>query len=401
MKSTSIIGLFGLGVAYIYSQFFRAFLPVLTPELNEQVGATQSHLSTAAAAWFIVFGLMQFPVGILLDRIGPRRTVAYLFGFAGTGGVLVFAIASKPWMIILAMSLIGAGCAPVLMGSLYIFARTFEAKQLAVLTSWIVAFGNLGNLASAAPLAAASKNFGWRPVMLCIALSTAAVAILVLLKVQDPEQEEQTDNTGLIGFIELLKIKALWPILIMGLVLYAPVANLRGLWSGPFLENVFGADSLAIGRVTLAMGIAMIVGSIVYGPLDKILNTRKWIIFVGNLVTLSAVAILASHPTSSFIQVSVLFVAVGLFGTSYGVLMAHGRSFVPKSLTGRGVTLLNFTTIFGAGAMQYITGAVANSQPNPTSVESYQSVFWTYVIISGIALFIYLFSKDAKPHSVN
>jgi len=207
--------------------------------------------------------------------------------------------------------------------------------------------------------------------------STAAVAILVLLKVQDPEQEEQTDNTGLIGFIELLKIKALWPILIMGLVLYAPVANLRGLWSGPFLENVFGADSLAIGRVTLAMGIAMIVGSIVYGPLDKILNTRKWIIFVGNLVTLSAVAILASHPTSSFIQVSVLFVAVGLFGTSYGVLMAHGRSFVPKSLTGRGVTLLNFTTIFGAGAMQYITGAVANSQPN------------------------YLFSKDAKPHSVN
>ena len=81
--------------------------------------------------------------------------------------------------------------------------------------------------------------------------------------------------------------------------------------------------------------------------------------------------------------------------------MAHGRSFVPKSLTGRGVTLLNFTTIFGAGAMQYITGAVANSQPNPTSVESYQSVFCTYVIISGIALFIYLFSKDAKPHSVN
>lgn len=396
MKSISYIGLFGLGVAYIYSQFFRAFLPVLTPVLSEQIGATQSNLNSAASAWFIVFGLMQFPVGILLDRIGPRRTVAYLFGIAGTSGVLLIAAASEPWMIIIAMSLIGVGCSPVLMGSLYIFARTFAAKQLAVLTSWIVAFGNLGNLASSAPLAIANDRFGWRFVMVCIALSTAAIALLVLFKVRDPEQE-QTDSTGLAGFIDLLKIKALWPILLLGLVLYAPVANLRGFWSGPFLANVFEANGLVIGRVTLAMGVAMIVGSIIYGPLDKILNTRKWVIFIGNFLVLTALALLASNPTSSLIQVSTLFVVVGLFGTSYGVLMAHGRSFVPKALTGRGVTLLNFTTIFGAGAMQYITGWVASSQPDPTSIESYQSVFWTYVLILGIALFIYLFSKDAKP----
>jgi len=392
----SYIGLFGLGVAYIYSQFFRAFLPVLTPVLSEQIGATQSNLNSAASAWFIVFGLMQFPVGILLDRIGPRRTVAYLFGIAGTSGVLLIAAASEPWMIIIAMSLIGVGCSPVLMGSLYIFARTFAAKQLAVLTSWIVAFGNLGNLASSAPLAIANDRFGWRFVMVCIALNTAAIALLVLFKVRDPEQE-QTDSTGLAGFIDLLKIKALWPILLLGLVLYAPVANLRGFWSGPFLANVFEANGLVIGRMTLAMGVAMIVGSIIYGPLDKILNTRKWVIFIGNFLVLTALALLASNPTSSLIQVSTLFVVVGLFGTSYGVLMAHGRSFVPKALTGRGVTLLNFTTIFGAGAMQYITGWVASSQPDPTSVESYQSVFWTYVLILGIALFIYLFSKDAKP----
>ncbi len=399
MRSASFIGLLGLGIAYIYSQFFRAFLPVLTTELSTELNATQSDLSTAAAAWFIVFGLMQFPVGVMLDRMGPRRTVAYLFGVAGTAGVLLFAIASKPWMIVLAMSLIGIGCAPVLMGSLFIFARTFEAKQLAILTSWIVAFGNIGNLASAAPLAAATAQFGWRPVMIAIAVSTAMVAVLILLKVKDPEQQPG-NNTGLAGFIELLKIKALWPILLMGLVLYAPVANLRGLWAGPFLANVFNADSIAIGKVTLAMGIAMIIGSIVYGPLDKILNTRKWIIFVGNLLTMVAIALLAFQPTASFMQVSLLFVAVGLFGTSYGVLMAHGRSFVPEALTGRGVTLLNFTTIFGAGAMQYLTGSVANQHTDPSSVTAYQSVFWTYVGFSGFALMIYLFSKDAKPHEV-
>lgn len=400
MGKNAFIGLAGLGIAYIYSQFFRAFLPVLTPELSQELGATQEHLSTAAAAWFIVFGLFQFPVGVMLDRIGPRRTVAYLFGIAGTAGVVLFALSTKPWMIIVSMSLIGIGCAPVLMGSLFIFARKFAAKQLAVLTSCLVAFGNLGNLASTAPLAKATNAFGWRPVLWVIAASTVAVALLVYFFVNDPEHEE-TDNTGLAGFIELIKIKALWPILLLGIVLYAPVANLRGLWAGPYLANVFGADNVLIGQVTLGMGIAMIVGSLIYGPLDKILNTRKWIIFTGNVVTLLAIAVLAMNPTSSIQQVSILFIVVGLFGTSYGVLMAHGRSFVPAALTGRGVTLLNFTTIFGAGAMQYVTGAVASRHVNPVSTEAYQHVFWTYVIISGVAVAIYLFSKDAKPFAAN
>jgi len=400
MSKSALIGLLGLGIAYIYSQFFRAFLPVLTPELTEQLGATQENLSTAAAAWFIIFGLFQFPVGVMLDRIGPRRTVAYLFGFAGTAGVMLFAVSTKPWMIIVAMSLIGIGCAPVLMGSLFIFARKFEAKQLALLTSLLVAFGNLGNIASTAPLAKATNVFGWRPVLWVIAASTVAVALLIYRFVSDPEPDpEATDNTGLAGFIELLKIKTLWPILLMGIVLYAPVANLRGLWAGPYLANVFEADSLLIGKVTLWMGIAMILGSLAYGPLDKLLNTRKWIIFAGNFITLSAIAVLAVNPTSSVTQVTFLFIVVGLFGTGYGVLMAHGRSFVPKALTGRGVTLLNFTTIFGAGMMQYLTGAVANQHSNPVSTQAYQSVFWTYVIVSGVALMVYLFSKDAKPNS--
>jgi len=397
VKSASLVGLIGLAVAYIYSQFFRAFLPVLTPELTTELGATQADLSTASAAWFIVFGLMQFPVGVMLDRVGPRRTVAWWFGIAGTCGVLMFAIATQPWMIIVAMGLIGAGCAPVLMGSLFIFARTFEAKQLAILTSWIVAFGNLGNLASTAPLAAATNSFGWRPVMVAIAISTVVVSLLVLLKVKDPPVED-SENTGLSGFIELLKIKALWPILLMGLVLYAPVANLRGLWAGPFLADVYSADNILIGKVTFWMGVAMIVGSFAYGPMDKILNTRKWVIFFGNLITLLAVAYLASDPSSSLNRVMVLFIVVGLFGTSYGVLMAHGRAFVPASLTGRGVTLLNFTTIFGAGAMQYITGAVASSHADTAAVSTYQSVFWTYVFMSGFALLVYFFSKDAKPN---
>jgi len=398
MMKGSMLGLLGLTIAYFFSQFFRAFLPVLTPALTKHVGTTQEDLSTAAALWFIVFGLMQFPVGIMLDRIGPRRTVATLFGLAASSGALLFGIATEPWMIIVAMGLIGAGCAPVLMGTLFIFARTMQANQLAILTSWFVALGSLGNLASATPLATITSAYGWRPAMLCVAASTVVVAFAIFFMVRDPARET-SENTGLAGYVELLKIKALWPILLMGLVLYAPVANLRGLWAGPFLSDVFQADALVIGRVTLWMGIAIIVGSLIYGPLDKILNTRKWIIFTGNLITLAAVSMLAINPASTINQVTISLIVIGVCGTSYGVLMAHGKAFIPTSLTGRGVTLLNFTTIFGAGAAQYITGALAATHNDPSSVSTYQSVFWAYAAMSGFALAVYLFAKDAKPHS--
>ena len=116
-------GLFVLGLAYVLSQFFRAFLAVLAPVLKTDLGADPDALALASGMWFLSFAAMQIPVGWALDTLGPRRTAAALLLVGGAGGASVFALATMPGHIAIAMALIGVGCSPVLMASYYIFAR--------------------------------------------------------------------------------------------------------------------------------------------------------------------------------------------------------------------------------------------------------------------------------------
>ncbi|WP_265518902.1 MFS transporter [Nitratireductor luteus] len=393
-------GIAALAAAYILSQFYRSFLAVLTPALTVELGATKAELSAASGIWFAVFALAQFAVGISLDRYGPRRTAAVLLGACGGGGAVLFALSTVPWMIIAAMALIGLGCAPVLMASVFIFAKTYSSARLAILTSWLVGFGTLGNVVGAAPLAAAAEAFGWREVMMGLAAITLAVALAIYTLVRDPETsvEETAANTGFAGYLELFKLRLLWPLLPLIALNYAAAAGIRGLWAGPYLADVYGAEALLIGQVTLFMALAMVAGSFVYGPMDQIFGTRKWVAVTGNTLSLSALSWLAFFPMTSISQTTVLFVVVGICGGSYGLLMAHGRAFVPAHLTGRGVTLLNFFSIGGAGLMQFATGAVVTvGTVEGEPVAAYRNLFIFYAGMLAASLLIYLFARDARP----
>ena len=389
-------GLVALAVAYVLSQFYRSFLAVLTPQLATELGADKADLSLASGFWFISFALMQFVVGISLDRFGPRRTAALIFGFAGGGGAFVFATAQSPLAIVIAMTLIGIGCAPVLMASLFIFAQKFDGRQFAVMTSWLVAFGNLGNVVGSSPLASAVDAFGWRTVMAGLGALSVLVAVLIMLLVDDPDVDAP-GGAGFSGYLTLLKMPVLWPIMIMTLLCYAPVAGIRGLWSGPYLTDLFSANSLLIGQVTLWMAIAMIVGNLIYGPLDKLLNTRKWVVFGGNFLVLLALLAFVVQPIPGIGVATWLFILIGAAGTTYGVVIAHGRAFLPPQLVGRGVTLINFCSIFGAGVMQFVTGRLVDTQVNSSSPMTYQLLFGSYALLLLLALLVYLMARDAPP----
>ena len=393
-------GIAAFAVAYILSQFYRSFLAVLTPALTAELGATKAQLSFASGAYFIAFALAQFAVGVSLDRYGPKRTAAVLLGVCGGGGAFLFAAASAPWMITAAMTLIGIGCAPVLMGSLFIFARTYPPARFAVLASWMVAFGTAGNVIGASPLANAAEAFGWRPVMAMLGVFTVLVAGIILLMVRDPQRHvEQGGGSGLGGYLELLRLRVLWPIIPLTALNYAPPAGIRGLWAGPYFADVYGADALAIGQATFFMALAMVAGAFLYGPLDTIFRTRKWVAIVGNSVGFCALVWLALNPVTSISASTTALIVIGLFGGSYGLLMAHARAFFPEHLTGRGVTLMNFFSIGGVGMMQFATGGVVTASTVPGDpAAAYAALFGFYVAMLGLALLVYLlFARDAKP----
>ena len=85
-----------LTFAYVLSQFYRAFLAVLTEVLEADIGAGAEALATASGFWFLSFAAMQIPVGWALDRIGPRLTSSVLLLIGGGGGAMMFAMAQAP-----------------------------------------------------------------------------------------------------------------------------------------------------------------------------------------------------------------------------------------------------------------------------------------------------------------
>lgn len=391
-------GIVALALSYILSQFFRSFLAVMTPTLSAELGMTNAQFSYASGIWFVTFAAMQFAVGYSLDRFGPRRTAAVLLAAGAGGGALLFAIATVPSMVLIAMGLIGMGCAPLLMAPLFIFARTFSPARFAALASWFIAVGNTGNVLGAAPLAAVVESLGWRSTMTALAIISFLVAAGIWHLVRDPEPiVDETKSSGFGGFLTLLRMPVLWAIIPLTAVNYAPVATIRGLWAGPYLADIYGASMLTIGNVTFFMAIAMVAGSFLYGLIDPMFRTRKWVAFAGNFIGFVVLAFLFFNATPPFLMAASLLIVIGLFGMSYGVLIAHARSFFPSHLTGRGVTLMNFFSIGGTGVVQFATGPIFESASAAGPPESaYSTLFGFYALLFLVAGVIYLFSRDSK-----
>ena len=388
------LGIAMLLLGYVLSQFYRAFLAVLAPALGREVGAGPDALAVSSGLWFLAFAAMQLPVGWALDTLGPRRTAGWLLAVAGGGGALVFALATTPWHIHLAMILIGIGCSPVLMASYYILGRSYPAAIFATLAGAIIGFGTLGNIASAWPLAFAAETFGWRETVAALGALTLLTGLAMLRLIQDPPAVEDKDGVGRGSLLDVLRIPAIWLILPLLFVNYAPAAGLRGLWVAPYYETVYAADAIIIGQVTLIMAIAMVLGSFAYGPLDRIFGTRKGVVLTGNLLGAFCLLALWWSPAPGVWPSAALLAAISLLGVSFPLLMAHGRSFVPSHLLGRGVTLLNMFSIGGVGILQVVSRRVYEAAPSATPEAPYAALFLFFGLLLLAGCAVYAFSRD-------
>lgn len=386
-------GIVALIAAYVLSQFYRAFLAVLTPVLGVEIGAGPDQLALASGLWFLAFALMQPVVGWCLDHIGPRRTASGLLAVAALGAA-VFGQAQGPMGLYIAMLLIGAGCSAVLMSSYYIFARRYAPALFGTLAGMVVGVGSLGNLAASLPLSLAVGAVGWRGAMWALAGVTLAVAATVLAAVRDPARVEKPADAPAGGLRALIANPALWPILVMMVVCYAPTACLRGLWVGPYLRDVYADSPLALGRAALVMGLAMVLGNFVYGPAERFFGTRKGVVLVGNLVAGGLLLLLALWPAEGRVASIAALAAIGFFGSSFPMVIAHGRALFPAHLVGRGVTWMNMFGIGAAGLLQAASGPLVSGVARDVPSQPYAVLFASYGVLVILGSALYATSRD-------
>ncbi len=388
--------------AYILSQFFRAFLAVIAPRLAQELGLSAADLANMSAAWFAVFAIAQFPLGFALDRIGPRRTVPLLM-LAGVLGAFLLSRAQGAAGCILALALIGLGCSPIYMGALYYYGRTESPARFGFICSTLLGFGSIGNLLAATPLAMAVERFGWRGTVLVIGLVMLAATAMFWMLVRDPPLAEQprersSPMADLGQIITLPRFWTLMPLIALG---YAAVVVERGLWVGPYFAEVHGLGPVPLGNAVLVMAVAMSLGALAFGSLDRVLGRPKDLVVGGTLLTAAAFLLLWLWPRPPLWAAVSMTAMIGFMGLCQPLLFAHARQFFPDHLLGRGITFANFLTIGGAGAVQFASGAyVARLQAGNVTAEGiYAALHLLLALITLAAVAVYLLAPRPPARS--
>jgi predicted MFS family arabinose efflux permease len=384
--------IFGVAaLAYLLSQFYRSFLTVIVDDLTRDLGIGPQAYGALGAAWFFAFSLFQFAVGAMLDTIGPRRTICGLMSFAVVGAFL-FAGATTQNVALFAMVLIGIGCSPVLMGTLYFFAKTEPPQRFAALGSVFLSCGLIGSLVSATPLALLVDGVGWRDAIRIFGVITAVVAVGLFFVFRDPEVEAAPPGGSLIGdLVTLLKVPAMLPILVMSFVISAPVFTERSLWVGPFFTQVYGLGPIASSHVVLFLALAMTLSAMFSGPIAGRLDNPRAVVIVANLVGAATFLALGLWGTPPLAVALVLLGLVGLFGVTYAVLLAHGRLFMPAHVIGRGITFINFVSIGGTGVAQFFSGMAVEKMRDAgwKPAEIFSALHIAFAAMLVIALVVY------------
>lgn len=385
-------------LGYLLSQFYRSFLTVISDDLMRDLTMGPKEFGSLGSAWFFAFSLSQFPVGMALDKLGPRRTIGGMM-FSAVVGALLFASATSHPVAVVGMALVGVGCAPILMGTLYFFAKTEQPARFAALGSLFLACGLIGSLIAATPLAVLVDAVGWRAAIRLVAAVTAVVAVLNFVTFKDPPGEAAPPGGSLFGdILDLVRLPGFWPILVMSFAISGPVFTERSLWVGPFFGEVYGLDLISRGNAVLAMAVAMTASAIIAGPVAGMLDNSKRVVLVGNLLCGVAFLALGLWPGAPLAGALALIGLTGLFGVTYAVLIAHGRLFMPAHVIGRGITFINFVSIGGTGMVQILSGRAVEDMKMAglPAVETYANLHLVFGVLLLVAATIYALSP-VKP----
>jgi MFS family permease len=174
---------------YLVSQFLRNSVGVIAPDLARELGLTASDIGLLSSAFFFVFAAAQIPLGIALDRFGPRLCLLVCAGIAVLGAV-AFAMASSTGGLVLGRALLGLGCSAAFMAPLALYARRFPPERFATLVGLQLGLGSIGTLLATAPLAYATAEFGWRASFLGVGVFTLLAGLLVAAVVTDDRGAE-------------------------------------------------------------------------------------------------------------------------------------------------------------------------------------------------------------------
>jgi len=347
---------------YFLSYLFRVVNAVIAPDLVADLDLSADILGVLTASYFLTFAAFQIPLGVLLDKYGPRQVEAALLIFAA-GGAALFAVAEDSLGLIAGRALIGFGVSACLMASFKAFTVFYDAGKLPLVNGFIMAAGGLGALAGTAPTELVVQEIGWRGGFWGLAALTlvCAVCVYVLVPSSKRPQHKTTVREQLGGVKEVFTNRFFWRVAPITMMSQASFISVQSLWAGPWHRDIAGLARADVAGSLFWVAAAMVAGFLGLGALSerlgrygiKTVYVAMVCMFVFLLCQLGIILEWA-------VDWPLIWIGFGFFGTSgilqYAVLSQH----FPSHLAGRVNTAINLMVFITIFILQSLSGQVIN-----------------------------------------
>ena len=368
-----IFALLALAFGHMLSTSLRT-IPALSLDLMAADFRTLPQtLASLTSIYHFAFAASQIPVGAAMDRFGVRPVSLSLLSGTILGAALS-GFATGPATFLLGQLLLGVATSGMLMCPMTLAAKQVSVARFGLWSGMILSVGNVGMLLSSSPLAWIIEQFGWRASFWLSSLFGIAVATAVYVLVPRQTEQPTVHASPLSEMAEVLRLglsRPLRGLVALSLVSLAASLVLRGLWGGPWLMDVKGLSRIAAGNELGLFTIALIVGPLLIGVLDRTVGHRREVLAIAHVLSALLLALMASgaphYPVSNLFGVTImpplydliLFALIGLAISAQPLIYGMTRQLVDPRNAGKALSAINLAFFLGAALIAMVIPFVA------------------------------------------
>jgi len=392
-----------MGASFFLYAFVQRVAPsVMVDDLMREFGVGAAAIGHLSAFYFYAYVSLQLPIGVLMDRIGPRRLMSGAALLAALGS-LVFATSGGFAGVSAGRLLIGLGVAFSWVGVLMLSTQLFPPGRFAFLAGIGQAMGMFGAILGQAPLGALVATLGWRSAGLILAGVSFAIAIVIWLSA--PNQPPRAEESHLLaGLARVARNKESWFAAAVAMTLAAPLLAFAGLWGVPFFGALHGMERSEAAALASCAFVGWALGAPVVGWLSDRLGKAKPLLIGGTVCAALSTAAIIYLPLPPW-GTAFLLVIGGAAGSSMILTYAVARDHNAPQDAGAAYGFVNTATV-GAGAIfQPLVGVLLDMAWDGTvaagirvyAVEAFHAALVVLPAACAIGLLLTLAMREPVP----
>lgn len=359
--------MWALGALFYFYEFLLNVSPgVMVNDMMSSFNTSAKMVSTMASIYLWVYGLMQIPVGVLLDRFGPRRLLTAATAACALGAY-VFSIANGLHLAYIGRALLGFGGAFAIVGCMKIIANWFAPERFALMLGCVLFIGMFGAVFGDAPLALMVSKYEWRG-SLQILGAIGVVLMLVIFfvmrdepstgKMDNSEEHHISDEHPLQSIQYIVANKQTWLASIYGALMFAPTLAFGGLWGVPFIQHSYGmSKTVAAGYVSWIF-IGWAIGSPLVGWISDYIGRRKTTMYAGSLGALALMTVIIYVPNLSHHVLATAMFGLGVFSSGFLMAFPLVKEINPHRYNATALGFINTLNTFGGAVLQPVIGII-------------------------------------------